>query len=832
MSTVKIACFALIFCLFPPVLAAQTKTFPGVTVKGEIRDSITGETIPYATIKIVEEKIPSTVVKALAADPDGKFQVILNKETDFLLDIQYVGKVRKYIPVTVTREQSLIDLGAVLLSDQNTLQEVVVSAYKPLVQVDLDKITYSTEDDPDSKTENVLEMLKKVPLITVDAEDKIELKGSSSFKIHLDGKPSNLITNNPSQVLKSMPANTVKSIEIITDPGAKYDAEGVSGIINIITNRQPLGGYTASLNSGLDHLGGYNAGAYFTLKYDKVGFTGNYNYFRFMSPDASVSSYRESYVSPTHKFLYIDGSQAYEGFGQYGYGELSYEIDTLNLLGFSYNRYTGTAKGGGSGKTRMEDDNHLAVEEYDQTTAAVQGWGGTDLNLNYQRSFKKKDELFTASYQYSFSPNDSESDTRIEPIQGNVAKKWQRQNTDAGMKEHTFQLDYTTPLAKIHTLEGGMKYIIRLNESQSGHDSHDSITGIWLPDPTMDPVLDRFNHRQDILSAYGSYSLKYKKMGFKAGLRLEQTSLKVRYPIDELRNFSADFFNPVPSATFSYHLKATQTLRLGYNLRIRRPGIGELNPYVNTMMPEDISSGNPDLEAVESHNYNLNYNYFHPKFNMNATLSYSFTGNSIQQYTIMNHPDYPDVSYKTFGNIGKTKETRLFAYLNWNPVKLLRIYSNTSFAYRDIRSNNEMNLSNNGFTGNIYGGIQFNLPKDFSLSFNGGFSSPYINIQGSGSGYHYTSLSLNKSLLKKKLTFSIRGSGLTESSQKFVSEDRSEQFYSRSENYQQTRRFGISVSYRFGEMKQQIKKVQRGIANDDIEKSEGNPGSSGGGGGK
>ncbi|MDR2627658.1 MAG: TonB-dependent receptor [Dysgonamonadaceae bacterium] len=705
-----------------------------------------------------------------------------------------------------------------LFSRLDTLQEVVVTAYRPLVQVDLDKVTYSVKDDPDSKTENVLEMLKKVPMITVDGEDKVELKGSGNFKIYLDGKPSNLISNNPSQVLRSMPANTVKSIEVITDPGAKYDAEGVSGIINIITNKQPLGGYTVSLNAGADHWGGHYGGGYFTLKYDKIGFTGNFNYYRFVSPDGSMSSYRESYP-PSETFLFSDGKQNYKGLGQYGYGEWSYEIDTLNLLSFSYNRNQGDAKGNGRIVTLMEDGSHQPVYEYNQQGNMMQTWGSTELNLNYQRSFKKKDELLTASYQYSFSPNDSETDAKIEYVQGTFPDSWRRQNTDAGMKEHTFQLDYTVPLAEIHTLEGGAKYILRLNESHSGH--YDYIGEAWVPIAEY-AVLDEFSHRQNILSAYGSYNLRYKKTGFKTGLRLEQTSLNVRYPVDEMQNFGASFFNLVPSATFSYRLNDMQTLRLGYNLRIRRPGISELNPYVNTTFPEFVSSGNPNLETVKSHNFNLNYNYSHRKFNLNSTLSYNFTGNSIQNYKTLDHPDYPNISYSTYGNIGKTKDTRLDAYLNWNPVKLLRIYSNMSVSYRDIHSNNnEMNFSNSGFMENIHGGIQFNLPKDFSLSFNGGWSSPRIGIQGNSTGWHYTNVSLNKSFLKKKLTFSIRGHNLTETYFDYASEILTDKFYERSSNSQQARRFSISVSYRFGEMKQQIKKVQRGIENDDVEKSSG-----------
>ena len=151
------------------------------------------------------------------------------------------------------------------------LNEVRVVAQRPLVKVEVDKLTYSAKDDPDATTSSVLDLLRKVPLVTVDGEDNIRLKGSGNFKFYLNGKPSNMISGNPSQVLKGMPANSVKDIEVITDPGAKYDAEGVGGIINLVTERRADDGYTGSVGANGNTLGGYGGNAYLTTKYGKFG---------------------------------------------------------------------------------------------------------------------------------------------------------------------------------------------------------------------------------------------------------------------------------------------------------------------------------------------------------------------------------------------------------------------------------------------------------------------------------------------------------------------------------------------------------------------------------
>ncbi len=822
MKAVKsLSILIFIFCTFQ--LSAQNAPTGSKNTKisGQVIDSLANETIPYATLKITTADAPENAVKLLTTDADGKFSVNLNTPPgQFQVQIQYVGKKPSVTPFEITEDNKQVNLNKIYLSDAQELEEVVITAIKPLVSIDLDKITYSIEDDPDSKTNNVFDMLKKVPMVTVDGEEKIELKGSTSFKIYMDGKPSNLISNNPTQVLKSMPANVVKNIEVITDPGAKYDAEGVSGIINIITNKQPMGGYTASLNAGANSLGGYNAGAYVSMKYGKLGATVNYNYYNYRNTEGGRDTYRESFVSPTYKYLTQNGSNSYKGHGQYGYGELSYEIDTLNLLSASFNRYGGKNTAESDLAVKMEDLNKNSVYEYDQVSENKNTYGSTEMNVDYQRTFKKKDELLTASYRLSLSPQDSESKADINEIL-NYYNSSKKSMEDAGMNEHTFQLDYTTPLAKIHTLEVGAKYIIRTNESTSQHDSLNYATGSWVSIPK--PEQDQFNHRQDILGAYLGYSLKYKSLGLKTGLRYEGTKLDAEFPLYPTINFNKDYSNFIPSVTLTYMHKMIHTFRLGYNMRIQRPGIWYLSPYVNNADPKYISQGNPYLDVEKGHNFNLNYGIFKPKFNINATLFYNHTGNSIQRLTTMRN----DTSYSTYGNIARRDETGINFYGNWGITPKLRLYGNASGNYSDIKTYEGELKHNYGFQGRLFGGVQYTFPHDLTLSFNGGVSSPYIMLEGESSGFNYTSLSVNKSFLDKKLTLSLSGNNVYEKYRHFKDEQRTNEFYYKSDNYSISRQLWFSVSYRFGEMKQQIKKAQRGISNDDNKSGEGN--SQGGG---
>ena len=211
----------------------------------------------------------------------------------------------------------------------NELGQVEIVAQKPLVKADIDKIEYNVQDDPDSKSNSVLEMLRKVPLVTVDGEDNIKVNGSSSFKVYVNGKPNNMMSNNPTEVLKSMPANSIKHIEVITNPSAKYDAEGVGGILNIVTVGGGLEGYTATFSGNVSNRGA-GGGVFGTIKSGKLTSAPVIITTITTSPAATpaaigVPSAKRTAVRPT----WITGTSKGDGSFQSGSMEASYEIDTL-----------------------------------------------------------------------------------------------------------------------------------------------------------------------------------------------------------------------------------------------------------------------------------------------------------------------------------------------------------------------------------------------------------------------------------------------------------------------------------------------------------------------
>lgn len=805
--------FALMLCLLSIGLSLSAQTSTTFTVTGQVLDSLTNETVPYATLNFSLASAPKKSVLLLACDIDGKFKAELKSSGKYILQLQSIGMANTTKWFSVGKQPTL-NLGNVYMqSDNKVLKEVNVTAQKKLVRVELDKLTYSLNDDPEAQTSNTLDMLRKVPMITVDGSDEIQLQGSTNFKIYVNGKPSNMMNNNLADVLKSMPASSVKDIEVITDPGSKYDAEGVGGIINIITTRNILDGYTASVNADASLLGRMGAGAYLSAKFGKFGITGNYKYSHMNSPWNDASSVRETFASETNKrsLLNQSGRSKRQGPFQFGYVEGSYEIDSLNLLSLGLNLFRGDNTSKTEYDVKMNSGNDLSdfIYGFNRYSRSSSTFGSTDLNLDYQHSTQRKDELLTFSYRFSHTPNNSESYTDLENIEGNYPlmtnyPRWDI--NDAAAVEHTGQIDYTRPTWKNQSLETGLKYIYRKSDSETLRQYYNDSTGVW--DGQHDANSD-FRHNQYIYSAYVGYTASIQKVGIKVGARAEGTSLNAHFAYAPEMDFSTSYFNVVPNITLSYKINMAQQIRVGYNMRIRRPGIWFLNPYVNNTDPENIRYGNPNLDPEKSNRINMNYSYFNTKFNMNANVTYSFQNNSIQEIVKMNN----NISETTYDNIGKNKRVGFSLYMSYAPIQLLRFMLNGGATYEDISS--ETGMANSGFSGRVFGNIQFNLPKDFRLDLRGGYFSPRISIQGKRSPMYFNDVAINKSFMKKKLTVSLNVNNPLWKTIEMKSTTEDPTFFMESINHMRSRDLRLSVTYRFGTMKNAIKKVRRGISNDD-----------------
>ena len=839
----KIKCSLLLIMLVVSSLVAAQNAAPTFQIKGVLLDSLTQEGEPYATIKIVKKEAPANALKMLVTDMKGKFQEKVPGTGNFVMTISSIGRNTIVKDFTVKAGEKLVDFGTLYITDaSNELGQVEVVAQKPLVKADIDKIEYNVQDDPDSKSNSVLEMLRKVPLVTVDGEDNIKVNGSSSFKVYVNGKPNNMMSNNPTEVLKSMPANSIKHIEVITNPGPKYDAEGVGGILNIVTVGSGLEGYTATFSGNVSNMGA-GGGLFGTVKSGKLTVSARYNYNYNDRPRSYSGGNRRTVgdITEGSSDLDYDGSSKGHGNFQSGSMEASYEIDTLRLVSMSFGLW-----GGGNNSTSI--NNTLATApgtsnelyRYVSDGRSKSSWYSIDGGVDYQRMFHVKDRMFTLSYKINTSPQTSDSYSTYNDMHAatdweDFLKRLYDLNNDGSQNttEHTFQADYTTPIGKIHTLEAGAKYILRDNSSED--DRYERQIGT-----TGDYVLDEehsshYKHQNDILAAYMGYGLRVKKISGRLGVRYEHTKQEVKYLLGRGDDFNKNFDDVVPSASIGYKLTDMSNLRFGYNMRIYRPGIWYLNPYLNDSNPTNISQGNSHLDSEKSHSFNLSYSNFTQKFNINLSARYSFTNNSIEQVTEqvkdteiagLQNPTGKEVLYSTYQNIGKSRNASLSGYVNWNATSNTRIYANLYGNYTYMEGAN--GLKNDGWNLFAYGGAQQSLPHDWRISLNVYGQTPWIMLQGKGSSFFDYGLSVNKSFLNKRLTLSAFASNFFKKYTSPTSSIEGVGFTQDSWNRYTRQRFGVSVSYRIGELKASVKKAARTISNDDVKSG----GGEGGGGGE
>lgn len=837
--TMKQTLISMALILMLALCAKAQNTQHSYTITGVVADSVTHEGEPYATLTIARADSAAKPVKQALTDIKGRFCISSSGTGSYLLMVRSMGRKPMQRAYTVDATTRTIDLGTLLLQDGgNQLETVEVVAYKPLVKADVDKIAYSVEDDPEANTNTVIEMLKKVPMVTVDGQDNIRVNGNSSFKIYVNGKPNNMMTKNPKEVLKSMPASSIKKIEVITNPGPKYDAEGVGGILNIVTEGKGPEGYNATF-SGRANNSSYGGGLYATVKQGKLTMSVNYNASSNHSPKGYTYSDRSqigtdgTVTSSTVTDGYTKGHSQWQG----GDVEASYEIDTLRLItgSFSLSKFTSKRDALNTAFSTVPATGQR-LYGYRSPSHSKENWDDYSASLDYQRSFSVKDRLLTLSYRLESSP--STSDSRYLYTDREAADDWQtfidrmrdqRMDGDENTMEHTFQIDYTTPFAKHHTWEAGVKYILRRNKSDNDRYN----LGTDDKDETYDSDnSSHYRHHNDILAAYTGYGLTLDKWSARLGLRYEHTLQKVEYLLGRGTNFHKNFDDLVPSARLGYKFSDATNLSLGYKMRINRPGIWYLNPYLDDRIPDAISQGNPNLDTEKSHAVDLQFSSYNSKLTYTLTGTYRFVNNSIESVDrLVNdrdieglpNPTGKDVIYSSYANIGHIQYAGLMAYANWTPITNTRITLNGSVGYSHMSDG--QSLRNHGWCTNIDASLQQTFAKTWIFNASYYVQTPQPTLQGKDARYQWYNFSLSKSFMDKRLTLTayiINPFGKRYFC--YRSETVADNFRTTASSSWCQLYYGVSVRFRIGKLKASVKHTERSVENDDVKQ--------GGGGGK
>lgn len=794
----------LLLLLISIVGFAQLPEMRG-SIRGTIIDSLSNQKIAFATISIKLEN--NTQPRSTLSKEDGTFVLEKLPNGKHMVSVLNVGYKKFTKEIEITNDNAAHSIGNIFLSSQDkVLQEVQITTDKPLVKQEVDRISYDVQSDPESKFQNALDMLRKVPLISVDADDNIQVKGSGNFKVLINGRASSLVARSPKDVFKAMPASSIVKIEVITNPPAKYDAEGLAGIINIITTQKLESGYNGSIGARYNFPWGPGMNASLTLKKNKFALSAYYGFGYQDIPSTEFSSSRIGILQETK--LLQNGTTKNLWAWQYLETEMSYEFDTLNLLTATI----GTNPGFGNQKSAQNSSLYNSTGSLDQfyvlTNDGKNDWNGTDLGINFQHGFKKnKEQLLTLSYKYSPSTNSNEN-TVASRDNFNFAFNPYTQNNSSGTTEQTYQVDYVHPVKKVD-IEGGFKIITRNNFSDYTQHNFDPLLNTFVYDSSRS---NNFDYQQNVMSFYNSYNIKFESWGIRLGARLEKTNVDANFKTTAT-TVTQDYINIIPSLSIQRKFKNMNSLNLGYTQRIERPSIWELNPFINQSNPRFISYGNPNLEAVLTNNFELGFSTF-KKGSINVGASYSFANNTIQNVTTL---DADTISRDTYENIGKDKKLGLNANISYPFSKKLNVNINAMISYIWIEGTlNSQLYKNSGMQGNAYAFASYTLPKDYRIRINAGYSSPWIQLQGQSNNYIYTSFSLSKDFFDKKLTINANVSNPWKKFRDWEQNFSSPQFVQSSYYQNFYRSYGINISYRFGKLDGGVKKNQRGISNDDV----------------
>lgn len=780
---------SLLFCA---TLYGQNAA-PTITVKGMITDSVGNKPLGYVTVALTDAATKAPVKSTLSKD-DGTFQFVNLPKKAYKLSLISIGYRTKTIDVA---GMASVDLGNLTIApSSNQLKEVSVVAAKPLMKQEVDRLSYDVAADPESKTLTALDMIRKVPLLSVDGNDAIKLRGSGNYKILLNGKESAMMTRSPSDILKAMPGINILKIEVITTPPAKYDAEGLAGIINIITKKNADEGYNVSINSNYNTAYGPRANVNFTVKQGKFGLSGFGGTGH--RPQRSTGFYNQTDFLQQPSSIIQNGSRYNSGNNSYASTELSFEADSLNLITGSFNLFKNSNLRGSTQFT--QENNNGAPSNYTTTNVADGHFEDKDFGVNYQHGFKgNKDRLLTASYK--FSQNNSNLSSMVSP--GNVTDY--RQFNGSGSKEHTTQLDYIHPFKKI-TVEAGGKLINRNSFSDFHTDPFDLTSKQYIRDTAQD---NSFNYKQDVYSLYNSYTLRFTKWTFKGGLRYERTTIKADFSSSNT-NLNQDFTNVVPSLSVQRSLK-NSSLTFGFTQRIQRPGIYQLNPFVDSTNNRYITTGNPALRPAVNNNFELSYGNF-AKGSVNISTSYSFANNTIQQLASVNGT----VTTTSYANVGRNKQLGLDVNLNYPITKKWNVNVNAEILRIWLEGfYNSQLFKNSGYQGHVFTNSSYKFDNGYRIGVNVGFDSRYVLLQGTDNYYLGYGANASKELFNKKLNIFLYTNGPFSKFIKLDFSTRTQDFITTSYNYQIFRTFGIGFSYKFGKLNSELKKNKRGINNDD-----------------
>ena len=776
-------------------LIAQPQNLNSNIIKGKVEDSETSQPMSYTTVALYNAK-DGSLITGTVTDDLGIFKLEC-QAGEYYLTIEFISyKTETIGDLNITKSQPVTDLGVIQLKPSSVaLAEVEVRAERSTMQFNLDKKVFNVGKDLANQGGSASDILDNVPSVTVDVEGNVSLRGQGNVRILVDGKPSSLVGSDGSG-LRNIPANMIDRVEVVTNPSARYDAEGMTGIINIVLKKEKKKGVNGSFDFNVGYPNLYGTAINLNYRRNKLNFFVNYGV-RYQQGPGRGGLYQELYQGDSTFITELDRSHIRGGWSNnIRTGIDFYATDKITLTGaLSY---------------RTGVDNNvttLLYRDYWNTTSdsdlighserideEVEDESKLEYSINFIKKFDKKEQLWTADIQYSQS-GELESSNITETFfnsnnnpTGNILN--QRSNNNENFTNFLAQTDYKHPFREDGMFEIGMRLNLR---NVSNDVKVEELRGSdWT---TLTNFSNDLQYIENIYAAYSTIGDKFGKFSYQVGLRYEYSDIET-YLVETQERNPRRYGNLFPSAFLNYEFSEKDAVQVSYSRRIRRPGFWELNPFFSYSDARNFFAGNPNVNPEFTHSFEVGYLKYFEKGSLSSSVYYRHTDGVIFR---IREVDSTGFSVTLPQNIGFDDSYGLEVNFSYNPAKWWRLTGDANF-FRSITDGTSYDETLYGDTYTWFGRLtsRMTIAKQVDVQVRGNYRAPRVTVQGSQRAIYHLDIAASKEIFKKKgtLTFSVNDVFNSRARNYIVDEAN---FYTEGFFQWRVRQFTLAMNYRLNQ---------------------------------
>ncbi|GAB4406583.1 MAG: outer membrane beta-barrel family protein [Bacteroidia bacterium] len=788
--------FSLLLGLVSSLYAQPSRT----GIRGIVADGGTGDPLPYARVGLLQVR-DSALVQGTISDEAGAFALQADAGS-YLLQVSFLGYAPLFRAVDIQTGQTL-DLGTQGLEAAGmTLDEVVVSAERSRMELTLDKKVFHVGQDLANMGGSAADVLGNIPTVSVDPDGNISLRGSSNVRILIDGKPSGLISFKGAEGLQQLQGSLIERVEIINNPSARYEAEGMGGIINIVLKKDRKKG----LNGAFDITAGYptTVGTSFSMNYrrEKINFFLNYG-IAYRDRPGNSSLYQEVYDGDTILITQQDMVRTRQELSNNVRAGFDLFLNPRNTLttSFAYNH----SRGGRTAELIYRDylfdlENPTGITNRVQDEVEIEP--NMEYVLTYKRTFAREGHELVAELRYQdnseLSLQDFVERYYLPGYQAtDRADNYQRSSNDESERQTLLQVDYVHPFGKDGRFEAGLRSNFR--DMTNAFSVEELADGQWS---TLPGLSNDFVYGEYIHAAYAMLANKVKRFAYQLGLRAELSDISTRL-LQTAEVNDRNYHNLFPSTHFSYSLSERSNLQIGYSRRVRRPRYWDLNPFFTFMDNRNFRSGNPNLDPEFTDAYELGYVRNLDKATFLATTYYRYTTGKIEQIRTVGEDGF---AYIRPENLATEHAFGAEFNISYRPFEWWNFDVNANF-FRAITDGRNLGQSfqSDTYTWTARLNSKFILWKKTDLQLRGNYEAPQLMPQGRRQPIYFFDLAMSRDLLKNNATLTLSVNDVL-NSRRWRSIITGDNFYTSSDMQWRVRQVNLTFSYRLNQSKRQARR--------------------------